>query len=371
MSLPADTLLWKIGKKWISPFIKKFYRLEFSGKIPEPPFLLICNHVSPIDPFFITPYIDVPISWVIAQISFQNPIERYFLKKIGAVQKFKSRPDPAMLYSIYNILNQGGVVGLFPEGTITWTGDFQDHLISPKSMNKLILSLNVPIVAACIQGAWLSHPVWADHGRKPKIFVDFNTFLDYSAMEFIHHSEWEWQKKHLISYPGKSKAQGIERVLWICPHCSSFRTLFGKRNEVICSSCHNHWLIDDFGFIGGKILPDLFHHQIEVFSKWVQDLGKASFPSVKVSIRNDRTTNLIKSFHQSLTIENDVIQIGTMPMNILKTKGVNTHFRDILEFRYEDTLVRIKSKYTSFLLYNWIEIRKKQIFGESVNENCI
>ena len=47
-------------------------------------------------------------------------------------------------------------------------------------------------------------------------------------------------------------------------------------------------------------------------------------------------------------------------MDIKKIKGINTHFRDILEFRYEDTLVRINSKYTSFLLYNWIEIRKNK-----------
>ncbi|QPM68053.1 lysophospholipid acyltransferase family protein [Atribacter laminatus] len=368
MSLPADTLLWKIGKKWISPFVSKIYHIEFSGRIPKPPFLLISNHVSPFDPFFIAPYIDLPISWVIAQISFQNPIERFFLNKIGAIQKFKSRPDPAMLYSIYDILNKGGVVGLFPEGTITWTGDFQDHLISPKSMNKLILSLDVPVVAACIQGAWLSHPVWADHGRKPKIFVNFNTYSDYLAMEFIHHSEWEWQKKHRIPYPGKRKAQGIERVLWICPYCSSFRTLLGKKDEVICSSCHNRWSINDSGFIGGKTLLDLFHRQIEVFSEWVNDSPKVSFPSVTASFRNDRTTRLIKTLHQRLTIDDDAIQIGTIPMDIKKIKGMNTHFRDILEFRYEDTLVQIKSKYTSFLLYNWIVIRKKQILGQVSDE---
>ena len=223
MSLPADTLLWKIGKKWVSPLVNKIYHIEFSGKIPKPPFLLISNHVSPIDPFFIAPYIDDPISWVIAQISFQNPIERFFLKKIGAIQKFKSRPDPSMLYSIYDILNNGGVVGLFPEGTITWTGNFQDHLISPKSMNKLILSLNVPIVAACIQEPGY-HIQFGQIGEKPKIFVNFNTFSDYSAMEFIHHSEWEWQKyliptrekksKELSEYSGSAPIAQVFVLFW-------------------------------------------------------------------------------------------------------------------------------------------------------------
>jgi len=368
MSLPADTFLWKIGEKWLSPLINKFYHLEFSGEIPKPPFLLICNHVSPLDPFLIAPYIDVPISWVIAQISFQNPIERFFLKKIGAIQKFKSRPDPTMLYSIFNILNKGGGVGLFPEGTITWTGDFQDHLVSLKSMNKLIFSLNVPIVATRIQGAWLSHPVWADHGRKPKIFVNFKTFSDYSAMDFIHHSEWEWQKKRLVPYPGKRKAQGIERVLWICPHCLSFRTLSSEREDVVCSFCLNRWTIDDYGFIGGRTLPDLFNQQIEVFSKKINGLPKVSFPPAKISLRNDRTTGLIKTLRQRLILQNDTLHIDNIPMNISKIKGINTHFRDILEFRYEDNLVRIKSKYTSFLLYNWIVMRKKILHELSTEE---
>ena len=371
MSLPADTLLWKFGKSWVSPFVKKYYHIEYSGEIPQPPFLLISNHVSPIDPFLIAPYINNPISWVVAQISFQNSIERYFLKKTGAIQKFKSRPDPATLYSIFNVLNKGGAVGLFPEGTITWIGIFQEHLLSQKGMNKLLLSLNVPIVATRIQGAWLSHPIWANHARKPKILVDFEIFTDSSAINFIRHSEWEWQNKNRISYPGKGKAQGIERVLWICPHCFNFRTITGKGDNVFCSSCKKFWTIDNFGLIGGMTLPDLFNQHIDKFSQWVKEDSPVSIPFVQISLRNAQSTKLMGSFSHQLTIHNDSIHIGSFQIDISKIRGVNTHFRDILEFRHEDTLIRIKSKYSSFLLYNWIILRKKVLCSLLREENGI
>ena len=39
--------------------------------------------------------------------------------------------------------------------------------------------------------------------------------------------------------------------------------------KVIYLPCQNPWLIDGFGFIGGKTLPDLFLHQIEVSPNWL------------------------------------------------------------------------------------------------------
>ncbi len=364
MSLPADTFLWKFGKSWVVPFIQKRYCIEYRGEVPQPPYLLICNHVSAIDPFFVAPYIHAPISWVVAQISFQNSFERFLLKKIGAIQKFKSRPDPAMLHTTLNILDKGGIVGLFPEGTITWTGEFQDHLLSERGMERLILALNTPIVAARIQGAWLSHPVWAVKTRKPQVFINFKTFSDPSAIDFIRHSEWEWQKSRHIHYPGKGKAFGIERVLWMCPQCSNFRTLTGQGDTIICSLCQNHWTIDDYGYIDGQPLPDLFARQIHIFSQWLHNPPLITIPQVKLTLRDARTTRLMKTINHQLIIQNDVFICGDVNLEIMKMKGMNTHFRDILEFRYDNTMVRIKTTYSSFLLYNWIIIRKK-ILDES------
>ena len=57
-------------------------------------------------------------------------------------------------------------------------------------------------------------------------------------MEFIHHSEWEWQK-YLIPYPGKAR---IDVEIWTA-HVYSFNFVRGN-----LSSCQNRWLVNDLAF---------------------------------------------------------------------------------------------------------------------------
>ncbi|MEI6157255.1 MAG: lysophospholipid acyltransferase family protein, partial [Atribacterota bacterium] len=252
--------LWNIARFSFLPYCKKHYHIHIQGDIPQPPFLIVSNHVSSVDPFLIGPFLPYPVSWVVAQISFQHPIERFFLRKTGAIPKSKSRPDPATVNAIFQIIRQGGIAGLFPEGTITWTGEFQDSLLG-SGIERLINNLDVPILGVRIQGAWLSKPVWALRAREGHVFLHFQTFHDPDVLRFIHHSEWDWQKEHLIRYSGKNKALGIERVLWICPQCGGFRTISGNGDHAVCSSCRQTWAIDEYGFIGGCSLPEFIHHQ--------------------------------------------------------------------------------------------------------------
>ncbi len=53
------------------------------------------------------------------------------------------------------VVNTGGVLGLMPEGSVTWDGDFGEV---PQGTAKFLDRLNVPIVAARMSGAYLTKP---------------------------------------------------------------------------------------------------------------------------------------------------------------------------------------------------------------------
>ncbi|MDK2886253.1 MAG: hypothetical protein PWP54_811 [Thermosipho sp. (in: thermotogales)] len=181
--------LWYL-RPILAPFVKKYYNLELHGKFPEPPYLLIANHTHNFDPFFVSTFLDKPISWVVAKGTFKRPIIGPILKSLNLIPKQKGVPDVNTIRRILGDLKEGKVVGIFPEGSVTWDGTFQEV---PKGTDKLLDKIKTKIVAVKIKGGYLSHPRWANYGRRGKIILEVKEFNDSSALEFIKHNEWDWQ----------------------------------------------------------------------------------------------------------------------------------------------------------------------------------
>ncbi len=65
-----------------------------------------------------------------------------------------------------------------------------------------------------------------------KIEIELAIFEDERAIDFISDSEWDWQEKKKIKFIGKNKAEGIERVIWFCPKCQTFKSIKAKGDKV-------------------------------------------------------------------------------------------------------------------------------------------
>ena len=50
---------------------------------------------------------------------FKNPILRFLLKSVGAFPVSRGKGDIGSIKTVFNLLEQGKVVGIFPEGTRT------------------------------------------------------------------------------------------------------------------------------------------------------------------------------------------------------------------------------------------------------------
>ncbi|MGQ9472655.1 MAG: hypothetical protein ACUVQZ_00130 [Candidatus Caldatribacteriaceae bacterium] len=72
-------------------------------------------------------------------------------------------------------------------------------------------------------------PLWADHSRLGSVSIRFTSLSD-SSLGFFGHSEWEWQKKKWVVFRHNRSAEGIERVVFFCPHCGSFHSIIGRNH---------------------------------------------------------------------------------------------------------------------------------------------
>jgi acyl-[acyl-carrier-protein]-phospholipid O-acyltransferase/long-chain-fatty-acid--[acyl-carrier-protein] ligase len=103
---------------------KALYRIRFSGtyRIPKTGgVLLLPNHVTFADAFFISAACDRPVRFVMDETFMANRLIRFSVRLFDAVTIRRDQPLEAIRKTI-EALESGHVVALFPEGQITRTG---------------------------------------------------------------------------------------------------------------------------------------------------------------------------------------------------------------------------------------------------------
>jgi 1-acyl-sn-glycerol-3-phosphate acyltransferase len=138
--------------------IHSVYRLEKSGldHIPEEgPAVLVCNHVSFVDALIIAAACRRPIRFVMDHAIFRVPVLNFVFRTGRAIPIASSRDDPELLEQAYEeiarALAQGDLVGIFPEGRITDTGEM--YPFRP-GIKRIIERSPVPVVPLALRGLW-------------------------------------------------------------------------------------------------------------------------------------------------------------------------------------------------------------------------
>ncbi len=213
----------------------------------KPPYLILACHRSHLDPFFISYRVPHPIQFVVADAQFRSRIVSFALSLIGAIPKTKVMSDFDAVRSIMRVKDQGGVIGIFPEGQNSWDGT---PLPVYYSTAKLARLLKIPVVIAVVKGAFFAAPRWGRGWRRGEIHIEFHKVFDGPDLrsipiEEIHrviseklsHDEYEYQAKVNRPYVGRRRAERIERALFYCPECKRFDALVSHRNSLSCTAC--------------------------------------------------------------------------------------------------------------------------------------
>lgn len=138
--------------------IHSVYRLGKSGleHIPEEgPALLVCNHVSYVDALIIAAACRRPIRFVMDHRIFRIPLLNFVFRTGGAIPIASAKEDPALLERAFDEiargLEKGDLIGLFPEGRLTDTGEL--YPFRPGIMRALERT-PVPVVPLALRGLW-------------------------------------------------------------------------------------------------------------------------------------------------------------------------------------------------------------------------
>lgn len=95
---------------------------------PEGPVILAVNHVSLWDPIVAACSISRPVSFMAKEELFKVPILGPILHRIGAFPVKRGQGDMSAIRQSLKVLKEQKVLGLFPEGTRSKTGELQKGL---------------------------------------------------------------------------------------------------------------------------------------------------------------------------------------------------------------------------------------------------
>ncbi|MBI3523481.1 MAG: MFS transporter [Betaproteobacteria bacterium] len=136
------------------------YRLKKEGleHIPEEGAALIaCNHVSFVDALVIAAACPRPIRFIMDHRIFKIPILNFVFREGRAIPIAPAKEDPKMLESAYaevaRALAAGDLVGIFPEGGITLTGEIMPF---KSGVSRILEHTPVPVLPMALRGLWHS-----------------------------------------------------------------------------------------------------------------------------------------------------------------------------------------------------------------------
>ncbi|WP_078380159.1 lysophospholipid acyltransferase family protein [Sutcliffiella halmapala] len=123
--------LYSFAKFIVSVVLKPVYRIKVIGKenIPkEGPVLLCSNHIDNLDPPVVGITSPRTVHFMAKEEIFKVPILKTILPRIHAFPVKRGMSDREALRNAIKILKEGNVLGLFPEGTRSKTGELQKGL---------------------------------------------------------------------------------------------------------------------------------------------------------------------------------------------------------------------------------------------------
>lgn len=116
-------------------FAKVLFRLQFrlmgwkvqgAENLPSNgPVILAINHVSLWDPIVAASSLSRQVAFMAKEELFEIPVLRTFITKVGAFPVKRGQGDMNAIRQSLAILKEGRVLGLFPEGTRSKTGEIQ------------------------------------------------------------------------------------------------------------------------------------------------------------------------------------------------------------------------------------------------------
>ena len=233
---------------YVNAYVKR--KILFDKKDLPKQFVLVCNHPSGFDNLYAVDYLypTHKINFISNRYYFFNNSLGKRLNKIGCIPKSIFSSDVDSLKNCLRVVKAGGNLGIMADVRLSMYGQTEEV---PQTTAKFLKKLGLPVYVMHFDGRYMAKPKWGKGPRKG--VVEMNCFKLFDVEELaaasaeevnakmrqaIYYDDFEWIKKHPeVTYKSKRIAEGLENILYKCPHCGKEFTLQSKKDKFFCTSC--------------------------------------------------------------------------------------------------------------------------------------
>lgn len=380
----------KVVKTLLQLLIPMLYKVRYDkSKLVEikPPYFIVGNHTSFLDPFIMGTGNPHHINFVTNDEYFRFPILKFLMKLLGAVPKTKFMSDYQTVKEIIRLRDEQAVIGIYPEGGRTWPGKTQPILYAT---SKLIKKMEIPVISVVTSGGCLAFPRWGKHNRKGLVEVTYHNLLSTEQIKTMSTDEIQetlvtglanddilWQKQRMESYRGKKLAERLEWFIYACPKCGSFETMHSHQDHYKCS-CGYDVIYTKYGLFETKEHEYLFYdnvndwnefqyqHMVSKIEEWYHNteskdyfIGKENVTLFKGK-RGDK--NLIAELHGTLYLTRQGYRVADANHIIIfdsdLISGLIINHKNVIDFYHDGQKYRIKLASKNTCGYLWEDALK-------------
>lgn len=252
-------------------FTYKTHGMEKLGK--KEPCLILMNHSSFID-LKIASKIFYPRRYGIVCTSdgFVGFGMALLMRLIGCIPTQKFVTDVSLIKDMEYLLKKKKCsVLMYPEASYSFDGK---ATALPRKMGVLLKKLGVPVVTVITQGAFARDPLYnCLQKRKVDVRADVRLIataeevksmsvaqLDALLDEAFGFDNFKWQQENQIKITEPFRADGLNRILYRCPHCSTEGKTEGKGIHLTCHGCGKTYELTELGYLQATDGDSAFTH---------------------------------------------------------------------------------------------------------------
>ena len=239
--------------------IKFSYTTERMELVGDKPCLILMNHSSFTDmklaygifypkPFGIVTTTD-------GFIGILGPLMRL----LGCIPTQKFVSDVSLIKDMeYMLKEKNTSVLMYPEASYSFDGT---ATALPRKMGVLLKKLGVPVVTVITQGAFARDPLYnmlqirkvqvSAHVKclftpeeiKEKTVAELDNMLDAD----FSFDNFAWQQENQVEIAEPFRADGLNRILYKCPHCGTEGEMEGRGIHLTCHHCGKQYELTTLG----------------------------------------------------------------------------------------------------------------------------
>lgn len=241
---PRHRRYWNFANCVLKPVIDHKYNMEI---VPfddaNGQYLVLCNHQTPFDQFFMSRLFTGKIYFVCTEDLLSNKTVGKLIKHcIEPIPIQKGALDIGTIKACAKVAKEGGTIVVYPEGNRTYSG--KTGYVKP-TIAKLAKFLKLPIAIVSQQGGYSIQPRWSDNIRKGKGSIavknvlPYDNYKDMSDQQLYDYICQQLQVDDSLDngiYKSKRPAEYIERAMYVCPHCG-LTTFVSNKDTFYCTKC--------------------------------------------------------------------------------------------------------------------------------------